>query len=76
MTDPLTKAFGGDLVSAGNEPAHQPGQPLAPQESQATPEDEAAAADPLGRTNDGPTVVNREVPPSGDHHGRDSETQG
>jgi hypothetical protein len=70
MTDPLTKGFGGDLVPSLNDP-HQ--HPQAPEESQATPEDEAAASDPLGRTTDGPVAVNRELPPNADHYGRDSE---
>ena len=76
MIDPLTKGFGGDLVPSGNDPQRDPKSPIAPEDAHATPEDEAAATDPLGRTTDGPTAVNRDVPPTGDHYGRDTETGG
>ncbi|MBA3471033.1 MAG: hypothetical protein H0T53_15470 [Herpetosiphonaceae bacterium] len=72
MSEQLTKGFGGTLIPDPNpaaEPHPQP--PLAPEEAQATPEDEAAATDLLGRTTDGPVAVNRELPPTADHYGRD-----
>ncbi len=45
---------------------------ITPEASRATPDDEAAATDPDGRTNDGPATHNRTLPPDADHGGRDS----
>ncbi len=75
MVDQLTKGFGGDLVPTPNDPRHNPNTPLEPEASRATPEDEAAATDLLGRTNDGPVAVNRDLPPSADHYDRDQQTE-
>jgi len=75
MVDELSKGLGGAFVPSPN-PDRPDQLPLPPEATQATPEDEAAAADPLGRTNDGPAAVNRSLPPSADHAGRDRGEDG
>lgn len=74
MAETLSKGFGGDLIPTNPHIADV--EPTPNEVSQATAEDEAAATDPLGRTNDGPTAVNRPPPPTADHYGRDTAETG
>jgi hypothetical protein len=75
MVDELSKGLGGAFVPSPN-PDHPDKLPVPAEASHATPEDEAAATDPLGRSSDGPAAVNRDLPPGADHGGRDRGEDG